>query len=669
MSCRTNCRNFSLVCVLLALAVVVLQATPAFAGGICSTQGASAGNCLQNESCAAGVTQKLNCTANDVRVAKVINTRNPDGTPINSCVAGQTGINFVADFLVQTSSTSSRSNIGLYFSEFDVTQQPTALTGTCSDNVISPPHHGTGVSACLGSGAYNDPTCTGFSTYDELDSNEPKSTSGTTGCGDTTSQDGTVCLTQNDNLGNAAAVSCSSNLAAQTFTSTQVVTVEIKNFTCPNVAAGTQVQLPNCTSWQIPGGTIMCTTGPTDYTYPTNPPTAIPGTPSKCNCGVVSLPIIVQTPSIVVQKACEPGSNAGDPNPPNFNPLATPNPTQAPTTCDAGPEGNTLITYTVAITNTSNTGGVTVDQICDDHYGTLYQSTAFSGPNCAKGAFSGTSGSNTCLTTNWDLAKSTTPTTCTFTATPGVENLGLGTTPSLTDTLSVEAHGDLATTEFGPVNSNTVTVNSSDAPSSAKTTPGPATTTNVCATVRYNATVQNTGAADEAIYLHGLDDNTSVDLTALSSSIVGTTCGQAVGGNGLGTLATTPVTTSNGGVFPSPAGFQLAAGTGTPPTSGGTYNCTFDVMFCGAPTAGAEQFGTGTCGTGTTPRKCSAGQPNTVTCTQDSDCDTTCNGISHSDQLSATLTGDDPNPADTISPVVNKTTSVTECVTTSQITK
>src|SRR6478672_7544298 len=132
MSSRTNCCKTFLF-VLLAIAILAM---PAFGAGICSTQGQNAGNCLQNESCAAGVTQKLNCTANDVRVAKVINTRNPDGTPINSCVAGQTGINFVADFLVQTSSTSSRSNIGLYFSEFDVTQQPTALTGTCSDNVI-----------------------------------------------------------------------------------------------------------------------------------------------------------------------------------------------------------------------------------------------------------------------------------------------------------------------------------------------------------------------------------------------------------------------------------------------------------------------------------------------------------------------------------------------------
>src|SRR5579864_333996 len=191
MSCRTNCCK-TFVLVLLAMAVLALGATPAFAGVICSTE--TSGSCLQNESCQAGVTQKLNCTANDVSVAKVINTRQPDGTPINSCVAGQQGINFVADFLVKTTATSTRSNIGLYFSDFDVTQQADALNGSCTDNVISPPHHTAAVSvtACLGSGAYNDPTCTGFGTYDELDPNEPKALpNATTGCGDTTSADGT----------------------------------------------------------------------------------------------------------------------------------------------------------------------------------------------------------------------------------------------------------------------------------------------------------------------------------------------------------------------------------------------------------------------------------------------------------------------------------------------
>jgi hypothetical protein len=169
--------------------------------------------------------------------------------------------------------------------------------------------------------------------------------------------------------------------------------------------------------------------------------------------------------------------------------------------------------------------------------------------------------------------------------------------------------------------------------------------------------VQNTGAADEKIFISGLADN-NTDLTTTSTSIVGTTCGQS--GNGQGTLS------SVAGV-PFPAA-GLAAGTGTPPTSnGGVYNCQFDVLFCGAPTAGAEQFGTGTCDIGGT-NKCTAGNVGAA-CTTNDGCDLTCTGISHSDQLSATLTGDDANPADTISPIVNKTTHVTECVSVSQVTE
>jgi len=659
MSCRTNCCK-TFVLVLLAVAILALTAIPAFAGGICSTE--TSGSCLQNESCQAGVTQKLNCTANDVSVAKVINTRNPDGTPINSCVAGQTGINFVADFLVKTTATSTRSNIGLYFANFDVTAQPDALTGSCTDNVISPPHHTATVSACLGSGAYSDLTCTGFGTYDELDPNEPKSTTGTTGCGDTTSADGTVCLTANDALGNATAVPCSSNLAAQTFTATQVVTVEIKNFTCPNVAAGTQVQLPNCTSWQIPGGTIMCTTGPTDYPYPTSPPTAIEGTPSKCNCGVVSLPIIVQTPSVQVQKACTTTSTPGSGPGPVFNTVAD---TESPTSCDAGPEGTEQVTYTVELTNTSNTGGFTVDQICDDHFGTIYRSgsaPAGLAPCTAGTTFLG-NGTDNCTGT-YDLAANAS-TSCTFTSTPNTENLPQ-VNPTFTDTITAFGHGDLATTKEVSGTSDTVSVYSEDAPSTAKTTPTPTSTTNICVTERFTAVVQNTSAADETIFLHGLSDNTTDLTTGVSAAgpVVGTTCGQAVGGFGLGTLSTTAVTASNGGVFPSPAGVSLAAGVGTPPTNGGTYTCLFDVLFCGAPNPAAEEFGTGTCSTGNTgvAGTCTAGQPGTVACTSNAQCDSTCTGISHTDQLSANLTGDDTSPADTISPVTNKTSSFTQCL-------
>ena len=77
MSCRTNCcKKFTFVFALLAMAVL---AAPAFAQ-----------TCLQNEYNRVNK-QKLNCTANDVRIAKVTNIRDPlTGATLTSCIAGAT---------------------------------------------------------------------------------------------------------------------------------------------------------------------------------------------------------------------------------------------------------------------------------------------------------------------------------------------------------------------------------------------------------------------------------------------------------------------------------------------------------------------------------------------------------------------------------------------------
>src|SRR6266567_9040895 len=124
MSCRTCCcKTFLFVFVLSALAVL---AVPAFAQ-----------NCLQDEYSKVN-SQNLQCTANDVRVAEAINTRDLSGNTVATCSPTQT-LNFFADFLVQTSSNKTRSNIGLYFATGDPTVQTQALTGTCSDNIIGGP--------------------------------------------------------------------------------------------------------------------------------------------------------------------------------------------------------------------------------------------------------------------------------------------------------------------------------------------------------------------------------------------------------------------------------------------------------------------------------------------------------------------------------------------------
>src|ERR1700757_2569597 len=65
---------------------------------------ASAQTCLQNEYNLVHK-QKLNCTANDVRIAEVTNIRNPQtGATLSTCFQGTT-FSFIADFKIVTTSS------------------------------------------------------------------------------------------------------------------------------------------------------------------------------------------------------------------------------------------------------------------------------------------------------------------------------------------------------------------------------------------------------------------------------------------------------------------------------------------------------------------------------------------------------------------------------------
>src|SRR5216684_2305350 len=117
MSYRTCCKKFSFIFALLAMAIL---AAPAFAQ-----------TCLQNEYNLVNK-QKLNCTANDVRIAEVTNIRDPlTGLTKSSCIGGEL-FSFIADFKILTTSSQARENIGLYIATNSQTQ---ALTGSCVDNI------------------------------------------------------------------------------------------------------------------------------------------------------------------------------------------------------------------------------------------------------------------------------------------------------------------------------------------------------------------------------------------------------------------------------------------------------------------------------------------------------------------------------------------------------
>jgi hypothetical protein len=113
-------RSFTLTFLTIVAALwFLMRASPASA----------AGNCLQDE-----FGKKVNCTANDVSLTGATNIRGLDGKPMASCFAGTT-FSFIADFQVVTTATA-RENIGFYLG----TGQANAISGTCTDQIISPLH-------------------------------------------------------------------------------------------------------------------------------------------------------------------------------------------------------------------------------------------------------------------------------------------------------------------------------------------------------------------------------------------------------------------------------------------------------------------------------------------------------------------------------------------------
>jgi len=510
MRCRTTCcKTFVFIFALLAMAIL---ATPAFAQ-----------NCIQNEYnlqqgvSASGTTgsTKLNCTANDVRIAEVTNIRDPQtGATLTSCNAG-VPFDFIADFKILTTSSQARENIGLYIATNSTTQ---ALTGSCVDNIISPQHQCAGAAAGILCGSDN---------YHETDPAPDN-------CGDTSSGD----LSPTGGVG------------------VQIVTLKINNFACTPPAGSNQLVLPNCTSWQIPGGTLECIspspTFPFPFNGPNGTPTAVPGTKAKCNCGVIPLAVTVQSPSITVKKTC---NTVDQTTTPDFS-ISPP----TPNSCTIHPEGGT-VTYTVQISNTSNFGSIVVDQICDSAYGTVFQVAGFSGPSCANGSVANSPSSTTCSALTIASGASQ---TCTFTATQAEEL-------TINNIASVRGHGSSAGT-FGPTSSNQVTVVSNEAPTTGTITKTRVAEKSACVTVRYGVEVKNTSASgtDETLTLSALNDNAFGSITTLHGSgnnqVLGTTCDQSSSGNGLGTLNQV----AGAGALPV-----------TIPVNNGTYTCQFDGQVCG----------------------------------------------------------------------------------------
>jgi hypothetical protein len=459
---------------------------------------ASAKNCLKDE-----YGKSVTCTANDVSVAQAVNPRGLDGSPIISCEAGST-FSFIADFKIVTTATA-RENVGLYFA---TAGQASALTGTCTDNIISPLHDPgqSGIVNCLTTASPNSIQCLGSALYHEFDT----SLTGDN-CGDTTSADG----------------------------ANQFVTVEVDSVKCQSLAGSNQLALPNCTSWQQPGGAILCHSDPgSGWPYVTM---AVPGSPSKCNCdNTFTVPITVLKGGIGVSKTF----------PANGTNALTLSGT------DGGP-----VNYQVVVTNTSASGSVTVDQICDDKYGNIATASGVT-PACPAGSIG--NASNISCNLPATLASPNATVTCTFTG-----NVPENTT-SLQDTVTangVDAGGNPLT------NTASATVTTGDAAPQAqviKSMDGSAE----CMIVRYKVEVDNKSGSttDETEKLSGLNDSHYGDVTKLQGNVLGTTCGVAAGSYGLGTMQSG----QSGALISSAAALPYTIPVGA------SYICEFDGKFCGA---------------------------------------------------------------------------------------
>jgi len=142
-----------------------------------------------------------------------------------------------------------------------------------------------------------------------------------------------------------------------------------------------------------------------------------------------------------------------------------------------------------------------------------------------------------------------------------------GELAKVTNVVTASGHSDISPASTASNTSNSVEVDSEDAPSTAKVTKGFVGTEAGCATVRYSVDVHNSSTADEVLTLSSLTDTAFGDITKVGTGappvVLGTTCGVA---SGQGTLSG-------------------SAGAGTLPTSivaGGDYNCQFDGQFCSA---------------------------------------------------------------------------------------
>jgi hypothetical protein len=249
-------------------------------------QPASAANCIQDVWQAHGNKQNLTCTAQDVTLSQVTN--------IDVTAGGQCTI----ENGVRVCKCTLGGNV-TFTADFrmDLTADTRYDTGfyIATDGDISPTGALTGLCAATQITSQNS------ATFRNLDA-APDT------CGDITGPLGTAFNPQ------------------------------IVHFTltmpCSDPDGNEQLDLPFCTTWRQPGSNQVCTSVNDVF----------PGSPSKCNCGLLAIPIFFEAVAIDVQKTAMP---------------------------DVVPETGGSVTYNVSVKNTAQVTNVTLTTLTDSLYGDI----------------------------------------------------------------------------------------------------------------------------------------------------------------------------------------------------------------------------------------------------------------------------------------------------------
>lgn len=417
-----------------------LGATAIVVGGLLlGAQPASAvDTCIQDVWKAHGNNQNLTCTAQDVTLSQVTNInivtggqcQIENGVRVCRCNLGG-NVTFTADFRMDLTA-DTRYDIGFYISTDDDPNADGAKTGGCA---------ATEVNASNGANFKN------------LDA-APDT------CGDIT---GPLNTTFNPQIVH------------------QTLTVP-----CTDPDGNAQLDLDWCTTWRQPGSNEVC--DGTGNGTTTND--VFPGSPSKCNCGSLTLPIFFETATIDLTKTA-----------------------LAPATVL---ETGGSATYSVEVKNLATVVSVTLDSLMDDKYGDITQVHAAGGGFLAVTA-------TTCTPLPTIQPQQTY--SCTFTGTVPPGDTG-GTFVDTVTVVGTDSQGHTGLTDF-----DDATVTYTDVPQPptlSKTAQAPTCQVDV----PYAVVVTNTSAQD-TLTLNTLNDDVYGDITTVQGNVISTTCGQA---SGAGTL-------------------------------------------------------------------------------------------------------------------------------------